>query len=243
MNANTLVKFMIGALPIAPVISDFIDTNVEETENNTDQTYENYDGTTMEDEIIAHSGSIPAIKGVSNINVQTGDTFDPLAGVYAVDSEDGNLTSSINVTNNSVNTESPGTYSVTYRVENSRGGYYEHVRQVTVSASESDSVPQVPPTEAQIGKSSSDKSSDTSSGTGNSVSFSGTEDLTINTGESFNPKDGVRVLDVDGTDISNQLYISGEVDNETPGEYTIAYAVFDSFGDPSASARTITVEQ
>src|SRR5699024_9742116 len=135
MNVNTLVKFMIGALPIAPVISDFIDTNVEETENNTDQAYENYDGPTMEDEILAHSGSIPAIKGVGNINVQTGDTFDPLSGVYAVDSEDGNITSSINVTNNSVNTESPGTYSVTYRVENSHGGNYENVSLVTIFSS------------------------------------------------------------------------------------------------------------
>jgi hypothetical protein len=55
MNVNTLVKFMIGALPIAPVISDFIDTNVEEADNDTDQAYENYDGPTMEDEISAHS--------------------------------------------------------------------------------------------------------------------------------------------------------------------------------------------
>lgn len=239
MNADTLIKFMIGALPVAPIVSDFVDNDIEETAQSPDQAYENYDGPTMKEEIDSHTGNVPAIKGVSNINVQTGSDFDPLAGVYALDNEDGNITDNIEVTNNSVNTESPGTYSVTYRVENSRNGYYEHVRQITVSDRESDPVPLIPPTEEQLGETPDEESSSVA---GNSVSFSGIEDLTISTGESFDPKDGVRAIDVDGTDISNQLYISGEVDNETPGEYTIAYAAFDSFGDPAAAARTVTVE-
>lgn len=241
MNAETLIKFMIGALPVAPIVSDFVNTDIEETAQGPEQAYENYSGPTMKEEIDSHAGNIPAIKGVSNINVQTGSNFNPLAGVYALDNQDGNITDKIEVTNNSVNTNTPGTYSVTYRVENSRNGYYEHVRQVTVSDSASDPVPLIPPTEEQLGK-SGPKESASSSDDGNSVSFSGVEDLTISSGESFNPKDGVRAIDVDGTDISNQLYISGEVDNETPGEYTIAYAVFDSFGDPVLAARTVTVE-
>lgn len=240
MNADTLIKFMIGALPVAPIVSDFVDNDIEETVQSADKAYENYDGPTMKEEAGSHTGNIPAIKGVSNINVQTGSDFNPLAGVYALDNQDGNITDNIEVTNNSVNTSSPGTYSVTYRAENSRGGYYEHVRQVTVSDRESDPVPLIPPTEEQLGEVASDDSS--SPEAGNSVIFTGIEDLTISTGESFDPKDGVRAVDVDGTDISNQLYISGEVDNETPGEYTIAYAVFDSFGDPAALARTVTVE-
>lgn len=239
MNADTLIKFMIGALPVAPIVSDFVDNDIEKTAQSADQAYENYDGPTMKEEVDSHTGNVPAIKGVSNINVQTGSDFDPLAGVYALDNEDGNITDNLEVTNNSVNTESPGTYSVTYRVENSRNGYYEHVRQITVSDRESDSVPLIPPTEEQLGETPDEGST---SDVSNSVSFSGIEDLTISTGESFDPKDGVRAIDVDGTDISNQLYISGEVDNETPDEYTIAYAAFDSFGDPAAAARTVTVE-
>lgn len=241
MNTNTLIKFMIGVLPVAPAAGNFIDTDIESAAEAPDQAYENYDGPTMKEEVDSHSANIPAIKGVSNINVKTGSGFDPLAGVYALDNRDGNITGNIDVTSNSVNTNTPGTYSVTYRVENSRGGYYEHVRQVTVSNAESDPVPLVPPTAEQLGEAEDDNpaaAADSSS----SVSFSGVEDLTVSTGESFDPKDGVRVIDIDGTDISNQLYISGEVDTETPGEYTIAYAVFDSFGDPAADARTVTVE-
>lgn len=241
MNADTLIKFMIGALPVAPIVSDFVNTDIESPQKSTDQAYENYDGPTMKQEIDSHSGNIPIIKGVSNINIQTGSNFDPLAGVYALDNQDGNITDKIEVTSNSVNAENPGTYSVTYRVENSRNGYYEHVRQVTVSNVASDPVPLTPPTEEQLGHTQPDESV-SSSDAGNSVSFSGINDLTISIGESFDPKAGVRAIDIDGTDISNQLYISGEVNNETPGEYTIAYAVFDSFGDPFSLARTVTVE-
>ena len=153
MNAETLIKFMIGALPVAPIVSDFVNTDIEETAQGPEQAYENYSGPTMKEEIDSHAGNIPAIKGVSNINVQTGSNFNPLAGVYALDNQDGNITDKIEVTNNSVNTNTPGTYSVTYRVENSRNGYYEHVRQVTVSDSASDPVPLIPPTEEQLGKS------------------------------------------------------------------------------------------
>ncbi|CAD2078541.1 hypothetical protein GCM10007275_08690 [Jeotgalicoccus coquinae] len=242
MKAKTLIKFMIGALPVAPIVGDFVNTDIEPAGEGPDEAYENYNGPTMKQEVDSHSGNIPAIKGVGNINVKTGSDFNPLAGVYALDNQDGNITDNIEVTNNNVNSDTPGTYSVTYRVKNARGGYYEHVRQVTVSDAESDPVPLVPPTAAQLGESEDDSKSDTASEESNSVSFSGTGNLTISTGESFDPKDGVRVLDIDGTDISNQLYISGEVDTETPGEYTIAYAVFDSFGDPAADARTVTVE-
>ena len=242
MKANTLIKFMIGALPVAPIVGDYVNTDIEPVSDGPDEAYENYSGPTMKQEVESHSGNIPAIKGVSNINVKTGSDFNPLAGVYALDNQDGNITDNIEVTSNSVNTDRPGTYSITYRVENNRGGYYEHVRQVTVSDRDSDPVPLIPPTAAQLGESGSDQDTPSAEESNNSVVFSGTGDLTITTGESFDPKDGVRVLDIDGTDISNLLYISGEVDTETPGEYTIAYAVFDSFGDPAADARTVTVQ-
>lgn len=241
MNASTLIKFMIGVLPVAPITSEFIDSNVEVTSSQPDEAYADYEGPTMEEEIQSHSGSIPAIKGIDSVNVQTGTAFDPLAGVYAVDNQDGNITSNIEISNNNVNIDAPGNYLVSYRVENSRGGFYTYDRPVTVSEATSDPIPLIPPTEAQLsGESESSESSDTSSS--NTVTFTGVEDTTISVGSDFEPKEDVSAIDVDGTDISNTLYISGAVDTNTPGEYTIAYAVFDSFGDPTAVARTITVE-
>lgn len=236
MNSENLIKFMIGILPLAPAVNTYLDQDTEETPS--EEVSEDYSGPTMEDEINSHTGNLPAIKNVENVNVQNGDDFDPLQGVYAVDNTDGNLTDEIEVTENNVNTSQNGSYNVTYRVENSNGGYYTYVRVITVSDAPSDSLPQVPPSEG-----SSDSESDSSSEESNTeVHFEGADDLTISVGEEFDAKSGVRVTDVDGTDISNQLYVSGEVDTETPGEYTIAYAVFDVFGNPNAIGRTITVQ-
>ncbi|WP_166627177.1 immunoglobulin-like domain-containing protein [Jeotgalicoccus sp. S0W5] len=236
MNSKNLIKFMIGILPLAPAVNTYLDQDTEQ--NTSEETPEDYNGPTMEEEINNHTGNLPAIKNVENVNVQNGDDFDPLQGVYAVDNTDGNLTEEIEVTENNVNTSQNGTYNVSYRVENSNGGYYTYVRVITVSDAPSDSLPQVPPSD---GSSESDNENSNESNNAE-VLFEGVDDLTITAGEEFDAKSGVRVTDVDGTDISDQLYISGEVDTQTPGEYTIAYAVFDIFGNPNAVGRTVTVQ-
>ena len=50
-----------------------------------------------------------------------GDTFDEKSNVTAQDKEDGDLTSKIKVTTNTVNTKEPGTYKVVYEVTDSKG--------------------------------------------------------------------------------------------------------------------------
>ncbi|MBC1475170.1 DUF5011 domain-containing protein [Listeria grandensis] len=52
----------------------------------------------------------------SNQTIKMGTTFNPLTGVTATDSEDGNITSKVTVTANNVDTTKEGTYSVTYSV-------------------------------------------------------------------------------------------------------------------------------
>lgn len=247
MNSSTMIKIMAGLLPTAPITTDMIETSINQDqleeagtgEDNQNEEYADYSGPTMEEEIAAHSGSVPDIKGTEGYNVQVGDDFDPLAGVYAVDSNDGDITDNIEVTSNNVDTSSPGNYTVSYRVENSNSNWYEYTRTITVSESASDSVPMVPPTEAQL---SDEDSSESEASDSEDITFLGTDDTTIEQGDEFEPKEDVQVIDVDGSDISHRIYIQGEVDTETPGEYNIAYAVFDRFGDSHATARTITVE-
>lgn len=247
MNSSTMIKIMAGLLPTAPITTDMIETSINQDqleeagtgEDSQNEEYADYSGPTMEEEIAAHSGSVPDIKGTEGYNVQVGDDFDPLAGVYAVDSNDGDITDNIEVTSNNVDTSSPGNYTVSYRVENSNSNWYEYTRTITVSESASDSVPMVPPTEAQL---SDEDSSESEASDSEDITFLGTDDTTIEQGDEFEPKEDVQVIDVDGSDISHRIYIQGEVDTETPGEYNIAYAVFDRFGDSHATARTITVE-
>jgi hypothetical protein len=243
MDTTTLIKLMAGLMPFTPVTNDIIDnTNfTEETpdESEEEETEETAVDPTMEDAVAAHNSSVPTIEGMDSINVQVGDSFDPLAGVYAIDNQDGNITDQIEVSSNNVDTSSAGNYTVSYRVENSRNGYYEYTRQITVSDAPSDPIAPIPSSnddsEAETEESSNEDAA-------SSVVFNGLDDVNISEGSDFDPREGVSVLDSDGLDITDKLYISGEVDTSTPGEYTIAYAVFDLFGEPYAEARTVTVE-
>lgn len=75
--------------------------------------------------------SAPVIKGVNNVRINKGQQFDPLAGVSAHDSVDGDLTGNIRV-EGAVDTTRPGTYHLTYSVANSRGAKVNKPREVTV---------------------------------------------------------------------------------------------------------------
>ncbi len=74
----------------------------------------------------------PTFAGVGAIEVEAYSTFNPLTGVTASDAEDGNLTSSIVVTANPVDTDIIGNYTVVYTVEDSAGNIATANRVVTV---------------------------------------------------------------------------------------------------------------
>jgi len=76
--------------------------------------------------------SFPVITGATDVEITVGDSFDPLAGVSASDTEDGDLTSSITV-NGSVNTDTVGVYSLVYIVEDSNGNETRVTITVTVN--------------------------------------------------------------------------------------------------------------
>ncbi len=59
-------------------------------------------------------------------------TFDPRKGVSATDPEDGDITSKIEIAENTVNTNNPGVYKVTYKVTDSKQETVTKTIQVTV---------------------------------------------------------------------------------------------------------------
>lgn len=61
-----------------------------------------------------------------------GDSFDVMAGVTALDKEDGDLTDKIEVINNTVDTSKAGTYTVTYKVTDSNGASVTKTITITV---------------------------------------------------------------------------------------------------------------
>ncbi|MBC2190464.1 immunoglobulin-like domain-containing protein [Listeria booriae] len=83
--------------------------------------------------IAVTSNTAPVI-AADDTSVKKGGSFDPMAGVTASDAEDGNLTNSISVTANDVDTSVEGTYHVTYSVTDSDGNTTTKTITVTVSS-------------------------------------------------------------------------------------------------------------
>lgn len=77
--------------------------------------------------------SKPTINFEDNYIVATNDTFDPMAGVTASDRENGDLTTSILVTSNPVDTSSVGSYIVVYEVTDSDGNKTIRERTIIVT--------------------------------------------------------------------------------------------------------------
>ncbi|MCC0699435.1 DUF5011 domain-containing protein [Clostridioides sp. ZZV15-6383] len=76
---------------------------------------------------------IPVIRGLNTIRVKEGDKFDQLKGVSAYDTEDGDLTSKIEV-EGKVDSNVNGKYILTYKVEDSQGNKREVKRNIIVYA-------------------------------------------------------------------------------------------------------------
>lgn len=69
----------------------------------------------------------------------------------------------------------------------------------------------------------------------------GVEDVDITVGEEFDPMAGVSATDeVDG-DLTDDIEVSGTVDVDVVGEYTLTYSVTNSGGETATESRTVTV--
>ncbi|EHN69070.1 M66 family metalloprotease [Aliivibrio fischeri] len=71
--------------------------------------------------------------------------------------------------------------------------------------------------------------------------FAGVNDLTIDAGTAFDPMSGVSATDAEDGDISSKIQVSGSVDVNTAGIYTLTYRVIDSASQTVAAIRNITV--
>ena len=65
--------------------------------------------------------NLAPVINANDVELNVGDEFDPKKNVTAIDNEDGDLTSSIEVVENTVNTKKAGNYKVVYSVTDSNG--------------------------------------------------------------------------------------------------------------------------
>ena len=158
----------------------------------------------------------PKLTVPTGATINVGDKFDPMAGVKAIDNEDGDITDKVTV-DGSVDASKPGTYELTYTVSDSKGHTVTAKQTVTVKqkVESKDEAPVLTvPAEA-----------------------------TINVGDKFNPLAGIKAIDNEDGDITSKVTVDGSVDTSKLGTYKLTYTVSDSKGHTVTAKQTVTVKQ
>ena len=160
------------------------------------------------------SNDKPVISGADNISIKEGTPFNPITGVTATDTEDGNITKDIKVTG-IVDTDKPGKYELTYTVTDKDGNTTTVKRTVIVN-----------PKMVAI----------------NNIPVIKAENKTIKVGEKFNPMTGVTANDKEDGNITKDIkVIEDTVNTSKPGTYKVVYEVTDSKGATVTKTITVTV--
>ncbi len=150
--------------------------------------------------------------GQSTINIDRGAAYtDP--GATAEDPEDGDISDSINIGGDTVDTNTEGTYVITYNVTDSEGlGSDEVARTVIVEIDD-------PPVITLIGPAT----------------------LSLQVGDTYNDQ-GATAEDPEDGDLTVQIVVNNPVDTGTAGTYTVTYTVEDNGGNQAQAERTVVVE-
>lgn len=74
----------------------------------------------------------PVISGADDVAVEFGASFDPMAGVKAVDDVDGDVTGAVKVSGDTVDASKPGAYTLVYTVSDAAGNEASVTRVATV---------------------------------------------------------------------------------------------------------------
>ncbi len=77
----------------------------------------------------------------------------------------------------------------------------------------------------------------------NTVPVLSVSDVTIYVGDSFDPMKGIKAVDAEDGDITDQIVYSGKVDTSKIGEYEITYSVSDSQGASAKKTIKVTVKE
>ena len=147
--------------------------------------------------------------------ITVGDTFDPMADVTATDTEDGNLTTKIEVKKNDVDTTTPGKYEVTYKVTDNQGASFTKSITVTVN----------PKMEVL-----------------NEAPVIHATDKTITVGDTFDPMAGVTATDAEDGNLTTKIEVKkNDVDTTKAGKYEVTYKVTDNQGATCTKTIAVTV--
>jgi len=157
--------------------------------------------------------------GEDYVTIYLGDTYTD-EGATANDDVDGNITDKITVTG-TVDVGTKGTYILTYAVSDEAGNAADIVtRTVHVISGE---LPPPDDTEKPV------------------ITLIGEDNVTVQLGGTYEELGATANDDVDGN-ITDKITVTGEVDTNTVGTYTVTYAVSDAAGNAAVEVtRTVTI--
>lgn len=162
----------------------------------------------------------PVIEGVRDVEINVGESFDPLEGVIITDNEDGDLKDKAVVTGDyDVNT--PGTYTITITVEDSKG--QEATRTFTLTVKDPTSTNKAPVI----------------------VGLQRFQTYVIGgriAEKDFNPVQGVVGMDPEDG-IIEEVEVIGSYNLKEVGNYTVTVRVKDSAGFVVQDTVTISVQE
>ncbi|KGL46337.1 hypothetical protein EP56_01740 [Listeriaceae bacterium FSL A5-0209] len=144
---------------------------------------------------------LPVIQA-QDLTLEVGDVFDVLQGVTASDKQDGDVTASIRIQTNTVDTAVAGTYQVVYEVTDAHGGI--GTKTITVVVKEKNTAPDltVP------------------------------DQISLVVGEQPDWLVGVVAMDKEDGDLSAAVEVdASHVDLSLAGDYIVTYMVTDSNGE------------
>ena len=173
------------------------------------------DSTTKSILVTVRSNDKPLIIGADDTSIKEGTLFDPMDGVAAIDTEDGNITKHIKV-GGYVNTNKPGTYELTYKV-NDKDGNNDTVKRTII----------VNPKELHI----------------NNLPVINASNKTIKVGDKFNPMTGVTATDKEDGNITKHIkVIENTVNTNKADTYKVVYKVTDSNGATTSKSIAVIVK-
>ena len=173
------------------------------------------DGTFYMDDIIqVKSAPVITLNGTDPLSILIGSTFtDP--GATAIDAYGVDITSDIVIAGDTVDTNTAGTYIITYNVSDDTGKAASEVTRTVIVAA--DIVAPV-------------------------ITLTGSDTINVTLGDAFTDPGATATDNVDG-DITASIIVAGDtVDVNTAGTYTITYNVSDAAGNPATEVtRTVIV--
>jgi hypothetical protein len=155
-----------------------------------------------------------SLNGASTVNLSPGDAYNEL-GATATDNVDGNISGSIIIGGDTVNTNVLGSYVVTYNVSDAAGNNaVEVIRAVIVSD-----------TAAPV------------------ISLVGAATINLNVGDTYNELGATATDNFDGN-LTSSIAVTGVINTSSAGTYVVNYNVSDASGNSATQViRTVIVTE